>query len=196
MGYYKDRKVNRQTQICIEGFQRSGNTFFKRLFSSHNKNVKVAHHNHSSASIKKAIKRGIPIIVLVRHPLGAISSLIAWDNSLSICIALKAYRMFYQPLMSLKAHFWMLQFEHFIDDPISHVNSINLRFDTSFEKVNFSKEEFQSFKQKTANSTNSPFDSPLPNEEKENRKARIQKDILSHRDYPKTIRVYQNFIGS
>lgn len=72
---FRDRKVTKETDIVIDGYPRSANSFavgaFRRAQSGE---VNVAHHLHVPAQILRASELGIPTILLVRHPVEAIIS--------------------------------------------------------------------------------------------------------------------------
>ncbi len=67
--------TNQSTELVIEGFPRSANSFsvtaFRRL---QQKKVNIAHHHHVPAQIIKAINLQIPILVLIRSPKDAVIS--------------------------------------------------------------------------------------------------------------------------
>src|SRR5436309_8002883 len=64
-----DRIVEADTQLVIEGFQRSGNTFAVVAFEvAQPQPVKLAHHLHAAAQIVAAVRMGVPTLVLIRDP--------------------------------------------------------------------------------------------------------------------------------
>ena len=66
---YRDLSVDRRTQIVIEGFPRSGNTFAVVAFQqAQRESVRVAHHLHMPAQVIRAAHLGIPILLLVGSP--------------------------------------------------------------------------------------------------------------------------------
>lgn len=67
--------TEKDSSFVIEGFQRSGNTFAWQLVREMYKNqLKIAHHTHSVASLKLAIKYNKKIIILIRKPLDSLVS--------------------------------------------------------------------------------------------------------------------------
>ncbi len=73
MGYtYK--LPNKNTDLHLTGYQRSGNTFaaeiLKNIFSKYN----FVTHIHGIASIKSALKYKVPVIVLFRNPMDSVLS--------------------------------------------------------------------------------------------------------------------------
>ena len=69
--------VSPSTDLVIEGFPRSGNTFAVAAFVlSQPRPVRIAHHHHVPAQVIYAVKRGIPVLVVVRKPDDAVLSLV------------------------------------------------------------------------------------------------------------------------
>jgi len=72
---HRARAVDRATELVIEGFARSGNTFAVAAFSlAQPRPVRLAHHLHAPAQVLLAARMGIPCIVLVRDPVDAVAS--------------------------------------------------------------------------------------------------------------------------
>ena len=64
---YRDLLVDRRTQIVIEGFPRSGNTFAVVAFQqAQRESVRVARHLHMREQVIRAAKWGIPTLLLAR----------------------------------------------------------------------------------------------------------------------------------
>ena len=85
---------SRDTRIVVEGFQRSGNTFayclVSELFSAHQMTERrIAHHTHSVASIKRAIKFQSPSLFLVRDPRDAIISAALYKSAFDVSVIRK-----------------------------------------------------------------------------------------------------------
>ncbi len=92
----RDLLVSKETEIVIEGFPRSGNTFAVVAFlHAQSKEVKIAHHLHVEAQILEGIKRRLPVLVLIREPIAAIRSLSVRYPNISVDSALEQYVRFY-----------------------------------------------------------------------------------------------------
>ena len=75
---YGSRVLGPDTDIVIEGFPRSANTFAVTAFElAQERPVTVAHHLHAAAHVVRAAQAGVPVIVLVRAPEDAIASVVA-----------------------------------------------------------------------------------------------------------------------
>jgi hypothetical protein len=63
----RDRIVRRDTQVVIEGFPRSANSFALSAFQSNNLNICYATHVHSNAQVVQACQWRIPTLLLLRE---------------------------------------------------------------------------------------------------------------------------------
>jgi hypothetical protein len=124
-----------QTEICIEGFPRSGNTFAVIAFQQAQlRTVSIAHHVHAPGSVIIAARLGKPALVLIRSPEEAIISTIIRYPELSLRQALRGYLRFYEPLMPFRDRVVVGRFEDVIVDLGTIVADVNGRFGTSFRR--------------------------------------------------------------
>lgn len=65
---------NSETDYYFDGYPRSGNTYFGHLVLNIFPEKNAVHHLHSIATIKIAIKKGLPVFILIRNPQDSISS--------------------------------------------------------------------------------------------------------------------------
>ena len=87
----KNKLFDKDTALVIDGFQRSGNSFFYSVVKHANSDLKISIHTHSSINAIKSIRSGVPVSITLRHPLDVIKSLLVWDERLSVSIALRCY---------------------------------------------------------------------------------------------------------
>lgn len=88
--------VARDTEIVIEGYPRSANTFAVAAFMlAQERPVKMAHHLHAPAQVIRAVKWGIPTLLLIRQPEDAVLSLLIREPGISAERALRDYIRFY-----------------------------------------------------------------------------------------------------
>ena len=71
-----EQLVLTETDVCIEGFPRSGNTFAARYFRQFTQGARVAHHIHLPAQLLLAVEYRVPRVLLPApaarlHPLSA-----------------------------------------------------------------------------------------------------------------------------
>jgi hypothetical protein len=138
---HNQARVRRETEIVIEGFERSGNTFAVIAFSTaQTRQVEIAHHLHAAAQIIYAAKRHMPAIVLLRAPEDAILSFLLFHPAISASQAMKTWLRFYTPLLPFKERFVLARFETVVSDFGRVIRSVNGRFGTEFREFEHTDE--------------------------------------------------------
>jgi len=127
--------VSRTTDIVIEGYPRSGNTFAVVAFrQAQGRKIEIAHHLHAAAQIKRAARLNVPAIVLIREPSEAILSLMVRDPNASIRWALHSYIRFYSAVVPYLDKTVVAPFETVISDFADTIRMVNTRYRTSFKE--------------------------------------------------------------
>jgi hypothetical protein len=142
---FEDLLVDENTDICIEGFPRSANSFAVAAFRhAQDEPISIAHHNHVPAPVLAAVRRGIPTIVLIRDPVEAVISFrglllqIAATNDeenafhVSYELRLKAWISFYETIKPVADRIVIAPFEEVTDDFGGVIGRVNDRFGTAF----------------------------------------------------------------
>lgn len=125
--------VERDTDLVIEGFPRCGNTFAVVAFLKAQKQpVKIAHHLHVAAQIRRAVRWDIPTLVLIREPLEAVSSLLVRHPERNPARCLIEYDRFYRLVMSVQDRCVISDFNDTVSALGAVTDRLNQRFDTSF----------------------------------------------------------------
>ncbi|MGQ4646872.1 hypothetical protein [Lyngbya aestuarii] len=129
----KKLSVKQNTQLVIEGFPRSANTFAVLAFGYAQPNpVNIAHHMHVPAQVIRAVKWKIPTIVLLRNPKDAVVSFVIRDPRVSIDQALKSYISFYETIYPYKNNYVISGFEEIIKNYSLTIERVNKKFGTDF----------------------------------------------------------------
>jgi len=68
--------VTSKSDLVCEGFPRSGNSFAEAALHLCRPGLTLAHHRHVAAQVLSGLKIGVPVLVLIRDPLEAVSSAI------------------------------------------------------------------------------------------------------------------------
>lgn len=127
------RRITERTQLVIEGFPRSGNTFAVfALRSAQPKPIEVTSHVHVPAQVKLAVRRGAPTVVAVREPLGTVSSLVIAAPHVPLDRALREYVHHHRQLLPLRDGFLVVDFTEITADMGAVTVAINERFGTAF----------------------------------------------------------------
>ena len=136
--------VTRATEVVIEGFPRSGNTFCVTAFGSvQSRPVRVARHEHVPAQVMAAARAGIPALVLIRRPEDAVLSLVIQHPDVTVRQAVRAYVRFYQPLMRFRGRFVTATFDEVVSDLGAVIDRLNARFGTGFEVFRHTRENVE-----------------------------------------------------
>lgn len=138
--------VEPDTEIVIEGFPRSGNSFALSAFRHSNPSVsRIATHVHMPAQILMAARYHIPTIVLLREPLAAVCSMIALSTQIGdrptvdsdttrsdIHRLLDFYSLFYRRVYAVRSSILFAPFTQVTEDFGRVIAAINARYATNF----------------------------------------------------------------
>jgi hypothetical protein len=136
-----NRLVERDTELVIEGFQRSGNTFAVfALEMAQDRPIKSAHHLHASAQFTRAVKLGIPVLLLVRDPRDAIVSHVIREPCANMPAALRAWTHFYARAIPLRDRIFVADFARVSTDFGAVIRDFNEKFGTSYKEFDHTEE--------------------------------------------------------
>lgn len=122
------------TAIVIEGFLRSGNTFSVAAFTVANgRSLHVGRHLHAAAHVRRAVRLGLPTVVLVRQPQEAVLSYLVRRPTLRASDAVLEYLDFYRGAWPARAGFVVAPFTEVVSDFGATIAAVNARFGTSFQ---------------------------------------------------------------
>lgn len=124
-----------ETEVLIEGYPRSGNSFAEAafVFAQQPRQVVLAHHAHAAGHVLTALKANVPAIVLFRNPVDAVASFIEeTDGRLSAATALTEYVQFHRPLMPHNAEILFVSFDEVTKNFPQVIRRLNEKFGTDF----------------------------------------------------------------
>jgi hypothetical protein len=123
------------TDVVIEGYPRSGNTFSAKAFrmAQAPREIVIAHHQHTPAQFQIAARHGIPAMCLVRDPVDAVASLIVRDPRLPVDAAIDLYTGFYRRALDFADAFVVCPFEEVTSDFGACIERLNARFGTDWK---------------------------------------------------------------
>lgn len=127
-----DGLVDQTTELVIEGFPRSGNSFAEAAVRfSQQRMIKLAHHSHSSAQVRRAVRWNIPCLVLIRDPVDCVVSLIMHEPELfDATRALSEYVAFYRAIQPLRNKILVARFSTVTAEFGKVLDALNLKFGT------------------------------------------------------------------
>jgi hypothetical protein len=125
--------VKPDTELVIEGFPRSANTFAQLAFERvQPRPVRIAHHLHAAAQITLGARFNLPMLVLIREPVGAVASLITRLQAVSPGQALAQYMSFYKCVEANMDKLVLADFRSVTSAYARVIETLNARFHTSF----------------------------------------------------------------
>ncbi len=131
----RETLADRHTAIVIDGFLRSGNTYSVAAFQVANGfGPHVAHHLHGGAHVLRAVRLGLPTVVLIRAPADAVSSYLVRRPTLTPDDALLEYLDFYRTAWPARDGFVVGPFTQVVSDFGGITDAVNLRFGTTFAR--------------------------------------------------------------
>jgi hypothetical protein len=130
---YRRLAVSSETEVVIEGYPRCANTFAVVAFEmSQPAPLKVAHHLHSVAQLRRGAELSLPTMVLLRNPLDAVTSLAIRKRHRSVRWALEEYVDFHSGALELAERVLLADFKEVTADFGEVVRRFNDRFATNF----------------------------------------------------------------
>ena len=198
--------VDSNTDICIGGYPRSGNTFTTVLLSELTKNeIQIAHHTHSIANLKLALKYNVPTLVLIRDPLDSLASWAIRTNKLTIENMLQEYINYYNYIQKHCKDFLILSFDTLTSDlnktliiideyfgfKIKHKNyeSINELQNHIFDVIDNNSNKWNGNKEKWKSIA-------IPNQKRKKAKDKFKQQIKNLKEYSYSRELYKNIINS
>lgn len=194
---------DQDTNVYIDGYPRSGNTFLIHLTKQLLSGLNSVHHLHKIAPIKIAIVKDLPVFILIRNPLDAISSnylkhFAMRDKPVSKQLDLRLlnelildYLFYYKFVSKHKDRITIIEFHRLINFPGTVINQIADKMDVQKEigYKNITEAE------KLYRGATDPLGSSRPNEKKKFYK-NIVKDVLKKSDkYPEVKQLYEQMTG-
>jgi hypothetical protein len=127
------RVVDHDTEAVIDGYTRSASTFAVYAFQvAQPEPVRLAHHLHAPAQLMEAARRGLPTIMVIREPRGAVLSQVVREPGVDVLDALWAYSRFHESLAGCRDAFVVADFDQVTGDFGAVVRRMNARYGTSY----------------------------------------------------------------
>jgi len=127
--------VHSGTDIMIEGFPRSANSFSVAAFMlAQGGPTDVAHHTHASGHVLAALRMGVPVMVLIREPAESVLEFAIVRPSLTLRQVLRGWIRFYARLLPHLGAFVVAPFPQVTADFGLVIRRVNARFGTNFRE--------------------------------------------------------------
>jgi len=135
--------VREDTDLLLESFPRSASSFALAAFNIAQEPARymIAHHTHAPGHVIAAIRLGVPAIVLVRDPEGAVVSSVIRHPDRTCTAAVHGYVDFHEPLLPYRDGFVVGTFDEIVAGDVGLVTRrVNARFGTAFEEFDPTEE--------------------------------------------------------
>ena len=127
--------LDNNTELLIEGFPRSGNSFAVAAFRrAQRRPVRIAHHLHAPGHAIAAVRANLPVLIMLRDPDEAVPEFAVSKPNIPVGEILRGYVRFYEPLVEYRTRFVVASFEKALSNFASVIRRINERFATDFEE--------------------------------------------------------------
>lgn len=131
---YSDLLIRDDTQLVVEGYPRSANTYaVAALWVSNGQQLRIARHTHAVAQLRRARDRGLPTLLLIRRPEDAILSYVIREPKVDIPLAIRRYLNYYQAANEFREHLVVSDFNTTISRFECVVNALNKKFDLTLK---------------------------------------------------------------
>lgn len=129
------RVVRPGTELVIDGFQRSANTFAVVAFElAQRRPVVIAHHVHAAAQIHEAVKLHVPTILLIRTPDACALSNLIRKPHLTPKLILTSWIRFYESLLPVRDRVVTGRFGAVTVEYGAVIRRVNRAFGTDFRE--------------------------------------------------------------
>lgn len=191
----KDLLCRRSTDLCIEGYESSGNSFSYAILRVANGKLRIAHHCHSVANLKLALHYGVPAVCLIRHPEAAISSRLARFGGTRED-AVREYIDFHRFILRHIDSLVIVTFEELTQDTQRFLERLRQEaaVDLPFDDVEELKERAVRRMKERSSLWGAPEVISLPLETRETSKAQIQQELRNCPDYREAVAVWERII--
>jgi hypothetical protein len=132
---YRLCAVRPSSDVLIEGFPRSANTFaVVALKMSQPNPIHVGRHLHSLGHVHRGLELGKPALILIRQPRDAALSLAIAHPELELASLLTEYIDFYEGIEQLGNSIVLAEFNEVTSDFGAVTRRLNARFGTTFQE--------------------------------------------------------------
>jgi hypothetical protein len=132
------RRLTDRTELVIEGFPRSGNTFaffgVTHAAMQAGREINISSHTHTPSQVRAAVAQRFPTLVVIRRPIDAVISLLIAAPHVRPASLIHEYIHHHQLLLPLQDRFVIGTFDQVTTDLGAVTARVNERFGTSFAR--------------------------------------------------------------
>jgi hypothetical protein len=123
-----------RTGLLIESAGSSASFAFAEYVKKHNPDLRVSHGCEVPATVKFAVRHGIPVIVLTRNMLDFVQSAISRFPQTAVRNAVRCYADFHRHLLPLRDKIVVADFHVVREDPAGVIRACNAKYGTAFNE--------------------------------------------------------------
>ena len=129
------RRLTDTTDLVIEGFPRSGNTFaYFAMRLAGDDRLRIASHVHTPSQVKAAVALHLPTVLVVREPRDAVVSLLIAAPHVAFRAAIEEWVHHHREVLAYRDGFEVATFDEVTTDLGLVVDRINRRFGTDLPR--------------------------------------------------------------
>ncbi len=196
---FSEMAVREETDICIEGFPRSANSYAVVAFKLDNPGIKPGHHLHVPAQIIRACALKKPVVTVIREPREAVASFLVFQSSSNAGLYLKLYTDFYKALLPYREQIVTADFKTVTTDFNTVIERVNQKYSTQFNEIkNLDQRQDKIFSR--LKEINQQFfaghqqKSMIPDEQRQKTKEQVKMRVLKSSLLGAAQQIYDSFI--
>jgi hypothetical protein len=127
--------VDSRTDLVVESYPRCASSFAIAALrlAQEPRSLRVAHHTHASGHVIAGIRLGVPALVLIREPEGAVVSSRIRHPARTYADLLRGFCAFYEPLVPHRGDLVVGTFDEVIGGELGAITRrLNARFGTTY----------------------------------------------------------------
>jgi glycosyltransferase involved in cell wall biosynthesis len=177
-----NRAVTRETDLVVEGFPRSGNTFAHFAATVAEPDARIVSRVHTPSQVKQAVRLMVPTLLVIRSPIPTIASLSVATTHVPFRSVLHEYIHHYEQLLPLVDDVVVATFDEVTTDFDRVIDALNERFGLGFRPFGHTPDRVAEVFRRIERHHTEHWGQdrrllPVPAEERGNLSARIRRDL-------------------
>jgi len=124
----RNLRLRPDTDLLIDGFPRSANTYASEAILLANPGLTLAHHLHQPRPVEWAVARNTPALLLIRDPDAAVASFRCFEPRIPIDKAYAGYAYYYERLWPIVPALVVAEFDEVVANLTRVVATLNNRY--------------------------------------------------------------------
>lgn len=180
------RRITPTTDLVVEGFPRSGNTFAHFAAALAEPEAEIISRVHTPSQVLEAVRRRVPTLLVIRDPVDTIASMTVAAPHVPPRSSLEEYIHHHEALLPVVDQLVVATFDEVTSDFDSVLDALNERFDLGFRPFGHSPERtaavfanIEAHHEETWGDDRSAL--PVPDNERRDLTCRVRRELESAR---------------